>query len=174
MSDVRMLVIPPKKWWKPTRYQLLDDVGVFEHTVPAGYTTDGASVPRWLAAVAGLLAIICHYADLSAGVLLFSAVGAAVAYFPPTGHYLKAAIVHDWLLEGAPGGGVVRAGFVGTNINQGSFRSPLRNRHAVDREFHYLMKRLQVGFVRRRIMYGAVWLYSFKTLYQTLYQKWRQ
>ena len=60
----------PKRTFERTRYILMCPVHLAGVTVPAGFITDGASVPRllwWL--------------------------------FPPVGRYFLAAVVHDWLLE---------------------------------------------------------------------------
>jgi len=72
--------------------------------VPAGFDTDLASVPR----------------------VLWS-------WMPPTGRYLRAAIVHDWL-----------------------YKTATMPRKTADRIFHALMIRFGVGPARARLMYSAV------------------
>jgi len=156
MREVRVAVMPNRHWWQSPRYRLLESVTVAGHTVPAGFVTDGATVPRLIAVVAGLLAVLfvaLGYYWSAAGALVI-AVG--VIYFPPVGKYLQAAIVHDWLLEGCPGGGVVRAGLVRDMANKG----PYQHRRLIDREFLRVMELLLIAVWRRLIMYRAVRLNS--------------
>ena len=65
---------PKIEWLEDTRAVLLEDViyqdGDTSYTIPAGFVTDGATVPRALSWL-----------------------------YPKYGVYLKAAIVHDYLLE---------------------------------------------------------------------------
>jgi len=63
--------IPPEKWYKRAKWELMEDYTSVnqEVNVPAGFITDGASIPmffRWI--------------------------------FSPTGKYFGAAIVHDYIL----------------------------------------------------------------------------
>ncbi len=70
MSNLRLEHIPAQKWWQPTMWRLLQDVTFDICEVPAGFTFDGASIPRvlwWL--------------------------------FSPSGRYMKAALLHDYLIE---------------------------------------------------------------------------
>ena len=82
----------------------MQDMRLLGITVPAGFKTDGASVPRllwWL--------------------------------FPPTGRYMAAAIVHDYLLQ-----------------------AHYPARREADRVFLQAMEALGVIFWRRWLMFGAV------------------
>lgn len=63
-------IILPQRTFEKTTYRLLQQMELAGVEVPAGFVTDGASVPRllwWL--------------------------------FPPTGRYFLAAVVHDYLLD---------------------------------------------------------------------------
>ena len=81
----------------------IDTIGVVVK-VPADFDTDLASVPR----------------------ILWS-------WMPPTGRYLRAAIVHDYL-----------------------YRTATMPRKQADKVFHALMRRFGVGPVRARLMYWGV------------------
>ena len=68
MVTVELLL--PRRTFERTRYRLEHPLYLAGVAVPAGFVTDGASVPRcfwWL--------------------------------FPPVGRYFLAAVVHDWLLN---------------------------------------------------------------------------
>jgi len=70
MSNPIVEHIPAESWTEPTQWRLLEDLTVLEYTIPAGFVTDGASIPR-----------------------LFYPI------FTPTGRYFKAAILHDYMLQ---------------------------------------------------------------------------
>lgn len=67
-------VLIPKRWWHPPLYRLLGDMEIVGLVVPKGFVSDGATVPRFL--------WWC---------------------FPPVCRYLRAALVHDYLLEQGAG-----------------------------------------------------------------------
>ncbi len=69
-NQIHLTVILPSKWWQQPSYKLQKPVYCAGFFVPAGFVSDGASVPR-----------------------LFWPL------FPPMGRYFKAALVHDYLLE---------------------------------------------------------------------------
>jgi uncharacterized protein DUF1353 len=104
---------PKLEWLEDTTAKLLEDV-VYKteadtFVVPAGYVTDGASVPRSLSWL-----------------------------YPKYGAYLKAAIVHDWLI---------------TDL--------LEKQHAiesneVDKTFREAMRSLGIPWARRWIMWAGV------------------
>jgi len=62
-------IILPEKWWQPAKYRLLNDLKVNGKVVPAGFISDGATVPR-----------------------------PAWPIFPPIGRYAPQAFLHDYLL----------------------------------------------------------------------------
>lgn len=134
-AGVRVEVIPPDRWWHSTRYRLLEPVTACGHTVPAGFITDGATVPRFLSVVAGLLVLLSYAWGWTAGIGVGVLVAVAVVYFPPVGRYLVAAIIHDWLLEHHP-------------------------RAYADREFRRVIVWLRIASWRRWVMYLAVRGYS--------------
>ena len=161
---VKLEVIPPAKWWHRPTYKLVEDVEVAGHVVPAGFVTDGATVPRGIAVTAGLLALLCHFLNCDWGAVLFVLVAVGVIYFPPIGRYLKAAIVHDWLLEGWPGDGVVRPDLHAQLYWLAD--DVYRQRQLIDQEFKRVMVVLAIAAWRRVVMYVAVRVNSgFKGLF---------
>ena len=70
MRSLQLSYVPPAHWWQRASWVLVEDyVSPCGVRVPAGFETDGATVPwglRWLAS--------------------------------PTGPAMPAAVVHDWLL----------------------------------------------------------------------------
>jgi hypothetical protein len=67
--SIRVEILLPKKLFSKVRYRLLQSINLCGVTVPIGFVSDGASVPRLLWFI-----------------------------FPPVGRYFQAAVVHDWLL----------------------------------------------------------------------------
>lgn len=66
------LIKPQGRWkvFRRTKYRLHVPLVVVGHTVPAGFVTDGASLPRL-----------------------------ALLFFDPLGLWAEAAVLHDWLLR---------------------------------------------------------------------------
>ena len=76
--------LPPQKWYQPVRWRVVENVcfakpwsavfttakGSFQLTIPAGFITDGASIPRLLWPL-----------------------------FSPTGKHMRAAVLHDYLYQ---------------------------------------------------------------------------
>ena len=71
--DITTEIVLPKEWWQKPRYKILNTVICAGFEVPAGFISDGATVPRVLWPI-----------------------------FPPIGKYLKATLVHDYLLTQNP------------------------------------------------------------------------
>lgn len=66
-----VVYIRPDKWWKSSKWGLMEDyTGYTGFTVPAGYITDGASVPRFLQNI-----------------------------FSPTGKLFEPSIIHDYIIS---------------------------------------------------------------------------
>jgi len=68
-DDFPVEIMLPTKWYRLARFRLTSPMQVGWVTIPAGFVTDGATVPlllRWL--------------------------------FPPVGRYFPAAVAHDYLL----------------------------------------------------------------------------
>ena len=88
--------ILPDHWRQSIRFRL-DEALVFQdHTVPAGYITDGATVPRSLV-VFGLAFAAAghwHWGWFIPAVMMLC----AVPLFPRFGRTLRAAVLHDYLL----------------------------------------------------------------------------
>ena len=96
--------IPAHHWYQRTQWELLTPQKLLGFDIPAGFVTDGASVPRvmwWL--------------------------------FPPTGRYMAAALLHDFLLQ---------SGWV--------------SRAEADRYFLIAMEKMEVAKWRRVTMFASV------------------
>lgn len=74
LTEIRVTTVLPSSWHDVVLYRLEHDVTVGTYAVPAGFVTDGASVPRWLWSV-----------------------------FPPVGRYFVAACLHDHALQAGKG-----------------------------------------------------------------------
>jgi len=73
MNRLRLEVIPPTGRWRAfqrSRYKLLEDATIGRYTVPAGFVTDGASLPPLVR-----------------------------GFFDPLGEWGRAAVLHDYLLS---------------------------------------------------------------------------
>jgi len=62
--------IPPKRWWHKSSWELVEDLNILWHTVPAGFVTDGVSTPMLL-----------------------------IWLVSPTGKAMRAAVLHDYKLS---------------------------------------------------------------------------
>lgn len=74
--EIPVKVLTPDDWTEPTRYRVTKTTKIAGYTVPEGFITDGASVPRFLWWL-----------------------------FPPVGRYFAAAVVHDHALASGLGWG---------------------------------------------------------------------
>lgn len=74
LMEIPVDILLPEKWWQRVRYRLKEDVEFMGYTLPAGFVSDGATVPR----------------------LLWFA-------FPPVDRYLLATFLHDWMLTKGAG-----------------------------------------------------------------------
>lgn len=68
-SGVIVEIMLPVKWWHRPYFKVLNHIECAGHHIPAGFISDGATVPRILWPI-----------------------------FPPIGRYLKATLVHDYYL----------------------------------------------------------------------------
>ena len=106
-------ILLPIHWWQKPRYRLLNPVHCAGFEVPAGFISDGATVPRLLWPL-----------------------------FPPVGKYLKATLVHDFLLTKNP-----------------------RDRRTADMAFRQCLHSLGITPWRANVMFWAVRGYGvFKSL----------
>lgn len=146
-QTLRVAIIPPKRWWQFAKYRTEEDLTVAGVTVPKGFITDGATVSRWWVAAGLLLILAAHMVTdwlYPLGVLAIM----LPALFPRVGLALKAAIVHDFLLD---------QGF---------------DRIYADRKFKQALIELNVHSWRINMMFAGVRLYSFFSyLFTTLKTK---
>ncbi len=98
--------IPASHWHQNTRWRVVEPVEIDGVLIPKGFVTDGASVPRMLWWL-----------------------------FPPTGRYMEAALLHDYLLQEHP-------------------------RYYADHQFLSSMTRLGVAKWRRQVMFYAVRIFG--------------
>ncbi|ODS22898.1 hypothetical protein AB835_11645 [Candidatus Endobugula sertula] len=93
-------LIKPSQWWQPAQFKTMHDKCLQGITVPAGFVTDGASVPRWLPVAGIVLLIAGHWLPI----LFIPAIGLilALAMFPRFGKSFDAALLHDFLLQQNP------------------------------------------------------------------------
>lgn len=71
---MKVEIIIPRKAGREVFYKLLEPIDYLGVQIPAGFTTDGATTPRWLRWI-----------------------------LPPVDAYMLAAVVHDWLLAAGQG-----------------------------------------------------------------------
>lgn len=97
-NGVKVTVIPPKSWAGWATYRLEQQVHLVGETVPAGFVTDGATVPRWLSAY-GLFVVLVGCLVHTGLVVFGSLIVLIPVLFPKTNRYFRAAIVHDYVLS---------------------------------------------------------------------------
>ena len=110
VCDLIVKHIAPTRWYKRARWELVEDLKIIDHVIPKGFITDGASVPLVL-----------------------------IMIFSPTGKYMKAAVVHDYLLEQLESG---------------------ESRKVPDNEFYKVMTHLDVPAWRKVSMFSFVRSYG--------------
>lgn len=93
---------------KTQRWRLIADYHISGHTIPAGFESDGATVPRFL-----------------------------WWYVPPTGPYLPAVLIHDFLYQHAIG-----------------------SKAQADKTFYTALQQLPVGRCKSRLMYWGVKIFG--------------
>lgn len=93
-------LIAQSQWWQPAQFKTMHDKCIQGITVPAGFVTDGASVPRWLPVLGCILLIAAHWLYI----LFVPAIGLilALSLFPRFGQTFDAALLHDFLLTQNP------------------------------------------------------------------------
>lgn len=82
MTEIPVIIILPRKTGKSVLYRLTSDLTIAGQWVPAGFESDGATVPRWFWPI-----------------------------YPPVDTYMPAAILHDWLLVNDAGWRVANSAF---------------------------------------------------------------
>jgi len=87
-------------WWLPARFKTMHDKTLQSVIIPAGFETDGASVPVWLPFFG--LGFLClgywHWLFFLPAFLLIL----ALALFPRFGKTFDAALLHDYCLQTNP------------------------------------------------------------------------
>ncbi len=94
---LKLLMIQPSEWHIPAKFQTLEPVNFNGVEIPAGFVTDGATIPGWLPALGVVLL-------LGASWQWWLAVPAVAlmlvpALYPRFGTTFHAALLHDYLLE---------------------------------------------------------------------------
>ncbi len=130
---MRVEIIRGEKWYHRTRYKILDDLEIAGETIPAGFISDGASVPGfifylvpWL--ILFVLGFPFHWVFLLIGIFTNT-------YVPSIGRYAAAAFLHDYILSQSP-------------------------RAVADRKFKIALKELSVTRWVRKLLYYGVRYYS--------------
>lgn len=137
MESVAVDIIRSKHWLKRSKYRLREPVIILGYAAPAGFETDGATVPRFLSLIGAILILLAPAFGSDWWIWLGVGLALGVVWFPPDGRYFVAAVIHDRMLELHPG-----------------------NRHVADTAFLDVMEELQIDVVRRWVMYALVWCWS--------------
>lgn len=97
---MKLRLIKPSAWWKPARFETEESRVIYGVHIPAGFETDGASVPWWLPVVGVLFLVAGHWFWLCfiPGVFLVL----TLSLFPRFGKTFDAALLHDYLLVQKP------------------------------------------------------------------------
>lgn len=90
--------IPPDRFWQFPKIRVTADFVVMGVRIPAGFESDGASVPRALPLVGFLFVFLAHVFSFW---FYFPAIICllALAVFPRFGLSIKAALLHDYELQ---------------------------------------------------------------------------
>lgn len=93
-------LIKPSEWWQPAQFKTMHEKTIQGVVIPAGFVTDGASIPFWLPVMGILLLLIAHWLP----VFYIPALGLvlALSLFPRFGKTFDAALLHDFLLTQNP------------------------------------------------------------------------
>lgn len=129
-------IIFSKNILKANKYELREAIKVNGRTVPKGFVSDGATVPRWLTVLGVLLLITSLIFELIIPSIVSALVSIIPVIFPKDGRYMAAALLHDYLLESGA------------------------DRWLCDSEFKYGLMSLDVPRWRVSMMYYAVRGYS--------------
>ncbi len=97
---MKLSLIIPANWWQPAKFITEENQVIQFVSIPAGFVTDGASVPRSLTLLGLLFLIAGHWFMplFIPGVLLVL----SLALFPRFGKSFRAALLHDYLLQQNP------------------------------------------------------------------------
>jgi len=97
---MRLILTKPSAWPKPAVYTTDEPRTIYGVHIPAGFETDGASVPWWLPIAGIALLIAGHWLWLCfiPGVFLVL----TLSLFPRFGKTFDAALLHDYLLVKYP------------------------------------------------------------------------
>jgi hypothetical protein len=132
---MKVEILPAKRWWQRCRYRVSEPLEVNGFIVPEGFVSDGASIPQWLSLAGALAVIVGHQWSVTVSVIGLL-VMMLTPYLPVTGKYLKAAFLHDYLLEGK------------------------LDRSAADKEFLNAMKSIGVAIIQRYLLFASVSLWT--------------
>lgn len=131
--EVKVTIVPAKYWFGHAKFRTEEDVTMAGITVPKGYTSDGATIPRWITAVGLLILLAAFQFNTFYGILLGSIITLIPVVFPKTNMYFAAALVHDYHIT-----------------------EKLGTRRQADKIFRQCLKQLNVQPWRYNTMYIAV------------------
>lgn len=131
--EVKVTIVPAKHWFDYAKFRTEEDLTMAGITVPKGYVSDGATVPRWLTAVGLLVLLIAFHFGAFYGILLGSVITLIPVVFPKTNMYFAAALVHDYYIT-----------------------KKIGTRRQADKIFRLCLKQLNVQPWRYNAMYIAV------------------
>ena len=142
--SVKVTIVPARYFYGYARFRLEEDVIMSDTTVPKGYISDGASIPRSLTVLGLFIVLICCKYDYLSGVLAGSLLTVIPVTFPKINMYFKAAVVHDYQIT-----------------------ENLKPRKEIDKDFRRNLKELGVSSWRYNSMYLAVRIWGIlKGLYK--------
>jgi len=97
---MNLILSRPSAWWKPATFTTDEPRTICGVHIPAGFETDGASVPWWLPIIGVAFLIAGHWQWLCfmPGVFLVL----TLSLFPRFGKTFDAALLHDYLLVQKP------------------------------------------------------------------------
>lgn len=96
--EVKVTIIPAKHWYDYVKFRTEEEVCIAGVTVPKGFVSDGASVPRWLTLIGLVILLITVQFNIIFGSLFGVILAIAPVVFPKLNMYFAAALVHDYCI----------------------------------------------------------------------------
>jgi hypothetical protein len=97
--EVKVSIIPAKKWFSKTYFRIEEDVTMQGVTVKKGFISDGATIPRWFTALGIFILLLASVANSFWLTLLGCFIAMIPVVFPRINNYFAAVIVHDYHIE---------------------------------------------------------------------------